>query len=462
MTPAPAPTETATPKDDAEGKVGFSERVAYASGDFASNFYWKLIDFFLLIFYTDVFGISVAAAGTMFLVTKVWDAINDPMMGAIADRTTTRFGKFRPYLLWGAIPLGVSGVLTFTTPDLNDSGKLIWAYVTYSLMMTAYTVINLPYSALLGVISPNTQERTTLASFRFIGAFSGGVVVSYFTPKLVTLFGAGNDMRGWQLTAAFWAVCAGALFVWTFLGTRERVSPPKDQTANVKQDVADLLNNRPWLVLLALALLVMLNMSIRNSVTAYYIKYFAGREDLMGEFITSGLIASLVGAATTPFWTKLWGKKKLFTILMSALVVLSFTFYLIPRDAIGLMFANSLLLAFALGPKAPLVFAMYADAADYAEWKFERRSTAFVFAAASFGQKLGGAIAGATIGAVLGAMGYVANQVQSESSLQGILLLMSVIPAAFAVLALIVVRLYPLGDDTLVRMREELAARKAG
>ncbi len=441
------------------GKLSYAERAAYSAGDFASNFYWKLIDYYLLIFYTDVFGISGMAAGTMLLVTKTWDAINDPLMGLIADRTQTRWGKFRPYLLWGAIPLGAAGVLTFTTPDLSDNGKLVWAYVTYTLMMTAYTFVNLPYSSLLGVITPNTQERTTLASWRFIGAFSGGILTTQFTLKLVEYFGSSSPQLGWQLTALFWAVCAALLFIWSFLGTRERVSPPATQQPDFKRDVKDLLRNKPWVVLAALAILVMLNMSIRAQITAYYMKYYANAEELIGPFISSSLVASLLGAASTPFWTKLWGKKKLFLILMALLTALSMSFFIIPRDAIWAMFAVNLMINFVMGPKAPLVFAMYADAADYGEWKFGRRATGFVFAAASFAQKFGGALAGYCIGLMFASMGYEANVPQTEDSLLGILLLMSVIPSLFSFIALFVVTRYPLSDRELLQVGHDLATR---
>src|SRR5690606_1422622 len=285
---------------------------------------------------------------------------------------------------------------------------LVWAYITNSLMMTAYTVVNLPYSGLLGVITPNTQERTTLASLRFIGAFSGGILTTHFTPKLVEYLGGDDARMGWQLTAAFWAVCAVALFTWSFLGTRERVSPPAQQKPDVKRDVQDLFRNKPWLVLASLAILVMLNISIRSQSTAYYMKYYANAEDLIGSFISSSLVASLLGAASTPLWTKLWGKKKLFVILMVLLTVLSLLFFVIPRDALWLMFTVNILINFVMGPKAPLVFAMYADAADYGDWKFGRRATGFIFAAASFAQKLGGALAGYFIGLMFAAMGYQA------------------------------------------------------
>lgn len=443
-----------------DGKLSYAERAAYSAGDFASNFYWKLIDYYLLIFYTDVFGIAPAAAGTMLLVTKVWDAANDPIMGMIADRTKTRWGKFRPYLLWGALPLGAAGVFTYTTPDLSDSGKLIWAYISYSMMMTAYTFVNLPYSGLLAVTTPNSQERTTLSSWRFIGAFAGGFVVTSFTPTLVKTFGSGNEQLGWQMTAVFWACIAAALFVWCFVGTRERVTPPVAQKTSVKQDLKDLMGNKPWIILASLALLVMLNMSIRSQISAYYMKYYA-LEDWTGSFIGSGLIASLLGAAITPFLTKWMGKKKLFFILMVLLTVLSTAFLFIPRDMIWLMFATNLCINFVMGPKAPLVFAMYADSADYGDWKFTRRATGLVFAAASFAQKLGGALAGFLITMLLATMGYEANVDQSEDSLMGILLLMSVIPAAFSALAMFVVTRYPLDEAQLAKIGEELAARDA-
>ena len=176
--------------------LSFKEKVGYACGDVASNFYWRVFDVFLFIFYTDVFGLHPAAVGTMMLVTRLIDAFSDPLMGALADRTQTKFGKFRPYLLWGIIPIAAAGVLTFTVPDLDDSGKLMWAYSTYIFMMLAYTFINVPYGALLGVVTGNSQDRTTLTSFRFIGAFSGGSLVAYLTPKLVEYLGQGNEAFG--------------------------------------------------------------------------------------------------------------------------------------------------------------------------------------------------------------------------------------------------------------------------
>ena len=239
-----------------DNKPSLKEKVAYACGDVASNFYWRVFDVFLFIFYTDVFGISAAAVGTLMLVTRLIDAISDPLMGALADRTQTRFGKFRSYLLWGIIPIAAAGVLTFTVPDFTDSNKLIWAYGTYIFMMQAYTFMNVPYGALLGAITSDTQQRTNLTSFRFIGAFSGGSLVAYLTPELVQYLGHSNEALGWQLTMGLYGCVAGFLFIITFKGTKERISPPPEQKKPILQDIKDLGQNKPWLVLFALALII--------------------------------------------------------------------------------------------------------------------------------------------------------------------------------------------------------------
>ena len=226
-------------------QLTLKEKIGYALGDTASNFYWKTFEFFLLIFYTDVFGLSPAAAGTMFGVTRFWDAIADPMMGAMADRTRTRWGRFRPYLLWMAIPFGVAGVLTFTTPHLDTGAKTVYAYCTFSFLMLAYTAINIPYSALMGVMTSDTQARTALSSLRFIGGFSGGIIVVSATPWLVARLGAGDAERGWQLTMVVWGIAASVLFVITFLTVRERVEPPPEQKADIRRELRDLLTNGP-------------------------------------------------------------------------------------------------------------------------------------------------------------------------------------------------------------------------
>ena len=437
-------------------RLSLKEKVGYAMGDVASNFYWRVFDVFLFIFYTDVFGLAPAAVGTMMLVTRLIDAFSDPLMGAMADRTQTRFGKFRPYLLWGILPLAAAGILTFTVPDLDDGGKLIWAYCTYIFMMLAYTFINVPYGALLGVVTANSQQRTTLTSFRFIGAFSGGTLVAYMTPKLVAFLGQGDEALGWQLTMTAYGFVALLLFTITFLSTKERIAPPPGQQTPVLRDIKDLVGNKPWLVLFSLALIIMLTITLRGSVGTFYFKYYVGREDLIADFLTIYMISLAIGAAITPILSRFFDKRTLLIILMCAVAVLSALFFFVPKDAIWMMYSLQLAIGLCLGPKSPLVFSMYADTADYSQWRNGRRATAMIFSAASFSQKLGGALAGAMIGWMLGALGYVANQQQNAGSELGIVLLMTLIPAAFALLAVIVVRFYSLTEKQMKQIQSEL------
>ncbi|TYK66399.1 MFS transporter [Colwellia echini] len=439
-------------------QLTLGEKVGYACGDVASNFYWRVFDVFLFIFYTDVFGLPAAAVGTMMLVTRLIDAFSDPIMGALADRTTTRFGKFRPYLLWGIIPMIAAGVLTFTVPDFTDSNKLIWAYATYIFMMLAYTFINVPYGALMGVMTGDSQQRTTLTSFRFIGAFSGGSLVAYMTPELVNYLGQGNEVLGWQLTMLLYGLISAGLFVTTFLSTKERISPPPQQKTPVLQDLKDLTQNKPWKVLFVLALIIMMTISLRGSTGTFYFKYYVERPDLIGSFAMAYMISLAIGAASTPLLTKFVDKRRLLMILMAIVATLSLVFYFVPNDNITLMFALQIMIGLALGPKSPLVFSMYADTADFSQWRTGRRATAMIFSAAAFAQKLGGAFAGAMIGWILGSLGYIANEAQSGASQEGIVLLMTLIPAVFAAIAVPLIYFYPLDEHELNRIQGELAA----
>ena len=447
--------------EQAGQRLSFREKAGYGIGDLGFNLYWANISAFLLIFYTDVMGLAAAAVGTMILVTKLIDAATDPLMGAIADRTRTRFGRFRPYLLWGALPMAFTGVLTWTVPDLGETGRLLWAYLTFSLMMLAYTVLSTPYSALSGVMTADSQQRTTLISFRFIAAFAGTTLVNAFTLDLVQWFGRGDEALGWQLTLALYGVVAAVLFATVFATTRERIAPPPQQRSDVKQDLRDLLDNRPWLVLFVLALVIMITIVMRSGATVYYLKYYVARPDLTGAFLGTYSVALAVGAALTPVMTRFIDKKRLMVVLMTIVGVLSCAMFFVPRDMIWLMFVVNTLIGLALGPKSPLAFSMYADCADYTEWKTGRRATAMTFSAATFSQKLGGALASAVIAWVLAGMGYVANQAQSDASQMGIVLLLTVIPGVVAFVAALVMRSYPLDDAALAGMQDTLAQRRA-
>lgn len=441
-------------------QLTWREKISYGVADMGFNFYWTNIATFLLIYYTDVFGISAAAAASMMFTIKIINAFTDPMIGAAADRTRTRWGKFRPYLIWVPLPLACAAVLTYSTPDLSADGKIIWAYGSYLAMMVCYTCINIPYNALSGVLSADPQERSTVNGLRFIFAFAGGTVVTAATPALVHWLGSGNDKLGWQLTMLTWSVFASLLFVLTFLNTRERIVPVSAQQSNVWQDIRDLSQNRPWMALFFLALIIMITITLRTSSAAYYFKYVVQRPELMATFVPAYMLSAAAGASLTPLMTRFVDKKKLMMILMTITAVLSSAFFFVPKDQVWLMFALQIGMGLALGPKSPLAFSMYADTADYNEWRTGRRATAMTFAAATFSQKLGTAIAVAVIGSIFTQLGYVANAVQSAGSQAGIVWLMSFIPAAFALLAVAVMFFYNLDNNKLLQIQADLEARK--
>ena len=441
-------------------RISLQEKIAYSFGDAASNFYWKTFEFFLMIFYTDVFGISAAAVGTMLLVTRIADAVADPAMGAIADRTRTRWGHFRPYVLWFAVPLAVAGVLTFTTPHLGGGAKLVYAYITYSLLMFLYTAVNIPYTALMGVMTPNSQERTSISSIRFFGAFTAGVFVQYFTLRLVKFFGGGNDALGWQLTMVLYGVVAVALLILCFANTRERVAPPPQQHSDIRRDLRGLFGSRPWLVLVAVLLMVLAAFVIKGSASAYYFKYYLKRPDLLGAFLVSNGLAFLAAVSITSRLAKWFGKKPLFMLAIGGGGVVIAAFCLAGPANLWLIFALQILSSFIIGFNSPLVFAMFADTADHAEWRTGRRTTGLVFASAIFSTKIGVAIGAWLFGLILAYFGYVANVAQTGRSLQGIILSMSWIPCALMVLAAATMMLYPLNDPLMVKIEAELKARR--
>jgi GPH family glycoside/pentoside/hexuronide:cation symporter len=444
-----------------QARLRLGEKLGFGLGDLGFNFYWTTTASFLAAFYTDVFGIQAAAAAGMMLLTRIVDAVTDPLMGAIADRTRTRWGKFRPYLLFAALPLAGAGILTFTTPDLDESGKLIWAYGTYTLMMLMYTVLSMPYSALSGVMTSDSDERTSLISIRFIFAFIGGTLVNWMTLPLVELLGAGNEQRGWQLTMVVYGVAASFIFLVTFLTTRERVTPPPRQQTNVMKDLGDLVRCRPWVILFVLAMVIMMVFTMRGGSAYYYFKYYVERPELLKYYLPLQTFALAAGAWMTPWLTRFVDKPKLLMIAMCLVAVLSGLFYLVPRDNIPLIFTFNILISLALGPKAPLTWSMYADTADYNEWRNGRRATAMTFAAASFAQKLGGSLGSAGMLAILASIGYVANEAQSGASQTGIALLQTIYPGLFALLSVAVIPFYNLSRAQLDSIQNDLDQRHA-
>jgi GPH family glycoside/pentoside/hexuronide:cation symporter len=443
-----------------EEKLGVPEKVGYALGDTASCLYYQTFAMFLMIFYTDTFGLAPAAVGTMFLVTRIWDTAFDPIVGVLADRTETRFGKFRPWILFAILPLAVAGVLVFCTPGFSDIGKLVWAYCTYTFVMMAYSAINVPYGALLGVISPKSEQRTKLSSYRFLGAFSGNMIVQGTLLWLVATLGQGNKRVGYPLAFTVYAVLAAGMFFFTFAATRERVKPVKAKSAFFT-DLKDLLHNRPWIVLALMGVTSLVYISIKSAAMMYFFKYYVGDEDAASRFMVTGTVFSLIGVAATPYFTKfLKGKKAAFIVLTIVVAICTAAFGLAGPKDFWIMYASQIVGSFFGGTLFPLMWAMYADTADYGEWKTGHRATGLVFSAATFSQKMGWTIGGWITGLILEHFGYVANQPQSAQTLGGIKSMMSTIPAIMCGVVVAIALLYNLDGKTQQKIEADLAAAR--
>jgi glycoside/pentoside/hexuronide:cation symporter, GPH family len=463
----PASVETISPD---RHRLRTSEYVGYALGDTASNLFFQTFNIFLTYYYVDVWALAASSVSWMMLTVRFCDSVADPIMGMVADRTETRWGKFRPYLLWMAIPYGVSGYLIFANPTLGPTGKLVYAYLTYTLMMFAYTGVNVPYSSLLGVLSPSSTTRTIASSFRFVGAFGGGLLVSLLVRPLVKRLGGGDEVSGFQQTMAMFAVLSVALFWVTFATTRERVKPPPHQIASVKGELKELVKNRPWLILLFAAVFSTSFIVMRSGSTLFYFKYCVGDDgspvlfgwmDRSTIFLASGMASMMLGSACLGIFARAADKRTLAVILTLITAVSYSSFYFLPPDNFGLLLAVNAVGTLCMGPTSALVWAMYADVADYGEWKFGRRSTGLVYSASLFALKTGTMVAGWLLPMFLSWFGFVSNVQQSPGALLGLTLAFSLVPGFFALLKAAALWVYPLRRPEVDRIERELNARRA-
>ncbi|MDA3879677.1 MAG: MFS transporter [Prolixibacteraceae bacterium] len=453
-------------------RVSLKEKIGYGFGDAASSMFWKIFTFYLAIFYTDVFGISAAAAGTMFLVTRIWDTANDPIMGIIGDRTKTKWGKFRPYLLWVAVPFAIIGVLLFTTPNLGATGKLIYAYVTYTLMMMAYTAINVPYASLLGVMTANTEDRTSLASYRMVFAFGGSLLVVAIYQPLADMFqGIVSTSAAFQLTMVVIGAIAVLFFFFTFSWTRERIKPLKSQQSNLKKDFKDLLSNIPWFVLLGAGVMTLIFNSVRDGVAMYYFKYYIVDETAVAIskmtftystlYLFLGQATNMVGVIMAKPISARLGKRKTFMYAMLGAAILSALFYYSGKEAVVMVYVLQALVSFCAGIIFPLLWSMYADTADYSEYKTGRRATGLVFSASSMTQKLGWTLGGSITMWLLAFYGFKANVQQTPETIDGIKYMISYVPAVGALISAAFIFFYKLDDKTMKHIELELESRRA-
>jgi GPH family glycoside/pentoside/hexuronide:cation symporter len=441
-------------------KLSIREKLGYGLGDTASHFVWDMVGFWILIFYTDTFGISAAVAGTIMLIARAWDMISDPVMGIIADRTQTRWGKFRPYILWMALPYSILAVLTFSTPDFGETGKVLYATVTYLLLMTVFTAINLPYSSLGAVMTDDSMERAGLNSYRFIFAFVGQLIVSGTALTLANYFGKGDQARGYQITLGLFAIVSFILFMITFSSTRERVQPPKTQKASLREDFRGLIKNRPWLILFFVGIVSFVMFAMQNLSVAYYFKYYIGNEEGVQLFNVIGTIALIAAIPLSKPLAKRFGKKRVF-LFSSLFSGFFFILLFLPgADNITLIYLFNILAKICYAPAVPLLWTMLADTADFSEWKTGRRATGLVFSAATFAQKAGWGIGGALAGWLLAIFKFVPNVEQTAEAITGIKLMISVFPGILYMSCSILLFFYTIDQQTCQLMEKELRERR--
>ncbi len=441
-------------------KLSFKEKVGYSLGDTASHFVWDMVGFWLLFFYTDVYGISAAAAGTIMLVARFWDMAIDPIIGVVSDRTNTRWGKFRPYILFGAVPYAVLAILTFTTPNFGEVGKIIYAGATYVLLMTAYATINLPYSALGAVMTPDTYERAGLNTYRFIAGFGGQFIVTGLALTLAEFFGHGDKAQGFQYTLMLFAGLSLIFFFITFKSTKERVQPPKAQKDSLKEDIRNLFNNKAWVILAIVGIVSFVMFAMQNAAIAYYFKYYLGRENNVQLFNVIGTVALIVALPFSKPLAKRFGNKNVFIGSSIISGIFFMLIYLPGVTDITTIYVFNIIAKMAYAPAVPLLWTMIADSADYGEWKSGRRSTGLYFSAAVFAQKAGWGIGAAIAGWILAFSNFVPNMVQTETAITGIKLLVSVIPGVLYMSCAIFMIFYKIDSKTTDLMKKELEARR--
>ncbi len=441
-------------------KLSLKEKIGYSLGDTASHFVWDMVGFWILIFYTDTFGISAAAAGTIMLIARFWDMASDPIMGIISDRTKTRWGKFRPYILWMALPYSILAVMAFSTPNFGETGKVLYAGITYILLMTVFTAINLPYSSLGAVMTSDSYERAGLNSYRFIFAFVGQFIVSGTALYLANYFGKGDSAKGYQYTLILFSIISFILFMITFSTTRERVQPPKKQQNSLKEDFKNLFKNKPWVILFFVGIISFIMFAMQNLSIAYYFKYYIGKEEDVQLFNVIGTVALIVAIPFSKPLSERFGKRKVF-LASSLLSGLFFCLQYIPGiNDIFMIYTFNILAKMSYAPAVPLLWTMLADTADYSEWKSGRRATGLTFSAATFAQKAGWGIGGALAGWLLAAFNFMPNVEQTETAITGIKLMISVFPGLLYMSCAILLYFYSIDHETCLVMQAELEERR--
>ena len=470
--------------------LSIKEKIGYSLGDLSANLVFQTLITYLAYFYTDIYGLeSGDATAIIFIVGTVAAFGFNPIVGALADRTNTKWGKFRPWILWTSIPLGVTAVLAFTTPDFSYNGKVIYAVVTYTLLLLLYAGSNLPYSALSGVITGDMKERNSISAYRFVAVMFAQFFVQVFMLPIINYVGGGDKALGIEITMTWLAVIGTILLLITFITTKERIVPKPEQKSSLQEDVKDLIKNVPWVIMLSVTILLFTTLAMKGGAYVYYFENYVSKESLsnfispilnffsqiginffgndpvsagFGLFNAGGIIFMIVGIGLSKMLADKYGKRNIFGIFLFISTLFVLIFYILSPESINLIFGAQILHGFFYGITIPLLWAMIADVADYSEWKNNRRATAIIFSAMMVGLKLGLSIGGALVAQILGNYGYEPNSIgeQTESAILGTKMLVSVYPSIPFLIAAGLLFFYVIDKDLEDRIESELSKRR--
>lgn len=473
-------------KSDSQ-KLSVKEKIGYSLGDLAANLVFQTLVTYLAYFYTDIYGLEANHASAIMLTVGLIAAFGfNPIIGALADRTKSKWGKFRPWILWTAIPLGVVALLAFSTPDFEYKGKVIYAAVTYTLLLLLYAANNLPYSALSGVITGDMSERNSISSYRFVAVMFAQFFVQVFMLRIIETAGGGDKAIGIEIVMTWLAIIGTIMLLITFFTTKERIIPKPEQKSSVTQDLGDLLKNRPWVIILNLTTLIFITLAMKGGSYVYYFENYVDSErlgqflspiletsigkNLFGEnpisagfglFNAGGIIFMIVGIAFSKKLADKYGKRDVFKVFLFVSTIFIILFYFYPSKAVELMFISQILHGFFYGITIPLLWAMIADVADYSEWKNNRRATAIIFSAMMVGLKAGLSIGGAIVTWVLGLYNYIPNaETQPETAIIGTKLLVSIFPAIPFLIGCALLFFYEINKNMEVQLENDLKVRR--
>ena len=470
--------------------LSIKEKIGYSLGDLSANLVFQTLITYLAYFYTDIYGLeSGDATAIIFIVGTVAAFGFNPIVGALADRTNTKWGKFRPWILWTSIPLGITAVLAFTTPDFSYNGKVIYAVVTYTLLLLLYAGSNLPYSALSGVITGDMKERNSISAYRFVAVMFAQFFVQVFMLPIINYVGGGDKALGIEITMTWLAVIGTILLLITFITTKERIVPKPEQKSSLQEDVKDLIKNVPWVIMLSVTILLFTTLAMKGGAYVYYFENYVSKESLsdfispilnffsqiginffgndpvsagFGLFNAGGIIFMIVGIGLSKMLADKYGKRNIFGVFLFISTLFVLIFYILSPKSINLIFGAQILHGFFYGITIPLLWAMIADVADYSEWKNNRRATAIIFSAMMVGLKLGLSIGGALVAQILGNYGYEPNSIgeQTESAILGTKMLVSVYPSIPFLIAAGLLFFYVIDKDLEDRIESDLSKRR--